>query len=127
VSTLALPPDVARSVAELEEAFPGRVSATCEDGSGAIVCLAGTELSERWTPRHCQLWFLIPYHYPDAPIYPYYVMGATPTGELIDGLQRVEWRGMPVIQVSLRHTRWNPAVDNAVGSALQTQAWLRRQ
>lgn len=127
MTTLVLPPDVAGAVEELERVFPGRVSVTCEDGAGAIVCLAEIELSERWSPRHGGLWFLIPYHYPDAAIYPYYVTGSTPTGGVVNGLQPVAWRGMTVIQVSLRHNGWDPAVDNAVGSVLQTQAWLRTQ
>lgn len=127
MTALALPADVARAVDELERAFSVRVSVTCEDGTGAIVCLADIELGERWTPRRGALWFLIPFHYPDAAIYPYYVVGATPTGGVIGGLQQVGWRGMDAIQVSLRHTAWNPAVDNAVGSVLQTQAWLRNR
>ncbi len=92
-----------------------------------MVCLANTELGARWTPHRGQLWFLVPYHYPDAAIYPYYVVEAIPSGGMIDGLQKVEWHGMAATQVSLRHNAWNPAVDSAVGAVLQTQAWLRTQ
>ncbi|MGA8363430.1 MAG: hypothetical protein WB709_02800 [Solirubrobacteraceae bacterium] len=125
MSAQALTPEVARAIQELELAFPGQVTFVGEEAGGAVVCLTDTQLSERWAPREGQLWFLIPYHYPDAAIYPYYVIGSTPTGGIIRGLQEVSWRGMPATQVSLRHNAWDPAVDNAVGSVLQTRAWLR--
>jgi hypothetical protein len=117
--------DIEAAIAELERTFPGRVAVVARDSSGAVVRIAETELSPRWSAPHGDLWFLIPYHYPDAAIYPYYVTGAAPAAGAIPGLQPVEWRGMPATQVSLRHNGWNPAVDTALGSALQTQAWLR--
>jgi hypothetical protein len=119
--------DVGHAIEELEEAFAGRVTVVSTDSCGAIVRISQTELGQRWSHPHGDLWFLIPYHYPDAAIYPYYVTGASPTGGIIGGLQPVDWRGMPATQVSLRHNGWNPNVDTAVGSVLQTQAWLRTQ
>jgi hypothetical protein len=123
VSTATLPAEIAGAVAELQATFPDRVQIH-EDPSGAIVAINGVTLSERWSPRVGTLWFLIPYHYPDAAIYPFYVTGAQPTGGIIGGLQQVGWRGEAAIQVSLRHSAWNPKLDTALGSALQAQAWL---
>lgn len=120
-------PELSRSIEELVEAFGSRVEVVEQDSSGAVVRLVGVQLSARWSPQTGDLWFLIPYHYPDAAIYPYYVTGAQLPGGAIGGLQQVEWRGRPAIQVSLRHNGWNPAVDTALGSVLQTQEWLRAQ
>lgn len=123
MSAATVPAEIASAVAELQAAFPDRVQ-TYEDAAGLIVAINGVALSERWTPRTGTLWFLIPYHYPDAAIYPFYVTGARPTGGMINGLQDVPWRNEPAIQVSLRHRAWSPKLDTALGSALQAKAWL---
>lgn len=127
MTAATLSPDISRAIEELEEAFPGRVTVAAADSAGAIVRVSETELSARWSRPHGDLWFLIPYHYPDAAIYPYYLTGATASGGIIGGLQPVEWRGMPATQISLRHNGWNPNLDTALGSVLQTQSWLRAQ
>lgn len=121
----ALSSEIRAAIEELESYFPERVIVLAEDVAGAIVRITRVELSVRWTPRQGDLWLQVPYHYPDAAIYPYYITGAIPTGGLITGLQPTTWREMPVTQVSLRHNGWNPAVDTALGSVLQAQAWLR--
>jgi hypothetical protein len=115
--------EVTAAVAELTDALPGRVS-THPDPAGLLVEVTGVTLSDRWTPRTGTLWFLSPYHYPDAAIYPYYITDATPTGGIINGLQPVPWRDGHATQVSLRHHRWNPMLDTALGCVLQAQAWL---
>lgn len=117
--------ELADAVEELEQAFPNRVSVESQDETGVIVRVRDIALAERWTPRSADLWFVIPYHYPDAAVYPYHVIGATPTGGLVIALQPVTWRGMAATQVSLRHSAWDPARDNVVGCVLQTQSWLR--
>ena len=117
------PAELLRAVGELTAALPGRVQAH-DDPAGVLVQITGIPLSERWTPRTGTLWFLVPFHYPDAAIYPYYVTAATPTGGVTAGLQEIQWRNAVAIQVSLRHHRWNPKLDTALGSALQAQAWL---
>lgn len=123
MSVATLPAELARAVTELEAVFPGRVQVH-DDQAGAVVAIIAVTLSERWSPRIGTLWFLIPYHYPDAAIYPFYITGSQPSGGMIEGLQRVQWRGGAAIQVSLRHRSWNPKLDTALGSALQAQAWL---
>lgn len=126
MSTGTLTTEIARAIEELEEAFPGRVGLAEHDETGAVVRILDVPLSPRWTPRTGELWFLVPYHYPDAPIYPYYLIGATPTGGYVPALQPVTWRGRGVTQVSLRHNAWDPANDTAVGCALQSMDWLRK-
>jgi hypothetical protein len=118
-----LSPEIASAVAELQGTFPGRVHLH-EDSAGAVIAIADVPLGERWTPRSGTLWFLIPFHYPDAAIYPFYVTDTQPTGGIINGLQVVSWRDQAAIQVSLRHRAWNPKLDTALGSVLQAQTWL---
>lgn len=120
-------PDIENAIKGLEQAMPGRVSVDDSDEGGTVIRIAEIELSSRWSPRSGDLWFVIPFHYPDAPIYPYYVSGATPVGGLVDGLQTIQWRGMEMTQVSLRHNGWNPNFDTALGSVMQTRAWLLEQ
>jgi hypothetical protein len=124
VIEVSCPPDTTRAIEELEEAFPSRVAIEPGEDAGTIVRISETALGEGWSLRMGVLWFVLPFHYPDAAIYPYYVTAATPLGSN-GALQAVTWRGMPVTQVSLRHSAWDPARDNAVGSVLLTQAWLR--
>jgi hypothetical protein len=125
VTVGTLPPDVARAISELEAAFPGLVTVVAEDPTGGVVRIAGLELSARWSAPTGDLWFVVPFHYPDAAIYPYYVTGAKPAGGYVPALQPVSWRSMDATQVSLRHNAWEPAHDTAVGSVVLTQAWLR--
>lgn len=125
MSQVSLPTEPAKAVAELEAEFPGRVSVEHND-AGAIVSIEGVELGSSWSPDLARLSFLLPFHYPDCAIYPYYVTGALP--QIADqALRQISWRGAPAIQVSLRHNHWNPAHDTALGSVLLTLARLRRQ
>lgn len=125
MTTKARSPELTHALEELEQAFPRRVTVVAEDEQGAVVRIADVELSPRWSEPRGDVWFLIPFHYPDAAIYPYYVIGATPSGGHVPALQTVNWRGMATTQVSLRHNCWNPNVDTALGSLRQTLAWLR--
>ncbi len=125
MTTRASPPELAHALGELERAFPRRVAVVADDEQGAVVRISDVELSPRWSEPKGDVWFLLPFHYPDAAIYPYYVTGATPAGGQVPALQAVSWRGMPATQVSLRHNCWNPNVDTALGSVRQTLAWLR--
>jgi hypothetical protein len=124
VTVGTLTPELAGAVEELEEAFPDRVSVETHDAGGVVIRVRNIELSDRWIPATGDLWFVLPFHYPDAPIYPHHVTGATPTS-LVPALQAVNWRGMAVTQVSLRHSAWTPTSDTAVGCVLATLSWLR--
>jgi len=126
VSTVPLSPELAEAVASLEEAFPGRVHIEDPDSGGVTIRIDDVPLSARWTPRVGQLWLVLPYHFPDAPIYPYYVFGAVPSAEPVPGLQAVGWRGTMTTQLSLRHNAWDPSRDSAIGCVLQAQEYLER-
>jgi hypothetical protein len=124
LSQLALKPELAMAIEEVEAAFPGQVSVE-PDESGAIVHIANVELGPGWSSTVGVLSLLLPYSYPDAAIYPYHVTGAVPAGVSDGALQQVSWRGTQATQVSLRHNRWNPALDTALGSVLLVLARLR--
>lgn len=128
MSTALLAGDVAQGIQELEQAFPGEVSYSPDASGGAVVAVTIT-LGPRWSQPSAPLSFALAYNYPAGAIYPFYLPEHL---VLVDGswpaaLQRVAWQGSSVIQVSLRHTNWDPLRDNAVGSVLQAQSWLRRQ
>jgi len=126
VSVVALPPDVAQAVELLQEAFPGRIHIEAYESPGPIVRITDVVLGPGWSAHAGELWCSIPFHYPDAAIYPYYATGAVPAAGVGGGaLQPVGWRGMAATQVSLRHNAWDPSRDTAVGSVMQTLAWLQ--
>jgi hypothetical protein len=123
VTQVALSVELGRAVNELEREFPGQVTVE-SDPAGAIVHIAAVTLGAGWSAVVGVLSFLLPFHYPDAPIYPYYVTGAIPESVSDGALQPVSWRGAPATQVSLRHNRWDPTHDTALGSVLLTMARL---
>ncbi len=126
MTQLSLPADLVKGIEELEQEFPDRVSVEADD-AGAIVHIAGISLGPGWSANVGVLSFLLPFHYPDAAIYPYHVTEATPDRVSDGALQPVSWRGNPATQVSLRHNHWNPAHDTALGSVLLTLARLLNQ
>jgi hypothetical protein len=128
VTVETLNPGVANGLAELEEAFPGRVASEPDGSGGAYVTITEIELGESWTVPAADLSFQLLYNYPAAAVYPYYLPAeAVPVAGMPPALQRVSWRGREVNQLSLRNSRWTPTHDNAVGCVVQTGDWLRRQ
>lgn len=125
MSTAVRSPEITQALAELERAYPGQIEVVSEDAGGAVVRIKSITLGARWSNPTGDLWFQIPYHYPDSAIYPYHVTGSLPAAGNCAGLQAVQWRNMRATQVSLRHNRWNPNVDTALGSVRQTLAWLQ--
>lgn len=122
-------PDVAepvkRAVAELERDFEVALEPT-GDG-GAILTVHGLEIGQRWQPDPIDLTCELAFNYPFAAIYPYYTtpdLVRTDGGAWPSALQRVEWRGAPRTQISLRSNRWNPQVDTALGAVTQVKRWF---
>lgn len=118
--------DVGEGVRQLEEAFPDQVSYEADGQGGAYVTVSDIELGEGWNMPTAPLTFHLAYNYPAAAPYPFYLRaGAAPNGSWPPALQRVQWRGSEVVQVSLRHNSWDPASDSGVGSVFQVRDWLR--
>jgi hypothetical protein len=128
VSEATLTDEVAEALGELERAFVGAVTQEADGAGGAYVTVDGIELGDGWDAGCAALTFHLPYNYPAASPYPYYLPGdLSPTGNWPPALQRIRWRDRDVIQISLRHNRWDPERDRVVGCVLQVAEWLRRQ
>jgi hypothetical protein len=120
--------DVGEGVRQLQGAFPGRISFEADGQGGAYVTVADIELGDGWNRATAPLTFHLPYNYPAAAPYPFYLPPEVgPNDSWPPALQRVQWRTGQVVQVSLRHNSWDPARDSAVGSVYQVRDWLRTQ
>lgn len=126
MNTTLVAQEVTAALADLEKAFPGRVSSEPDGLGGAIVAIAGVPMPAAWPLSHGQLMFVIPFNFPAIPVYPYYIPAdAAPEGALDGALQRIDWRGQSVLQLSLRHTSWRPGLDTILGSVWQAMDWLK--
>jgi hypothetical protein len=111
---------------ELESEFPGAIAMEPDGAGGAYMGVEGIELGERWSAARSTLTFHVPYNYPAASPYPYYLPAdCAPKGAWPAALQQVHWRDREMIQVSLRHNNWDPERDRVLGCVLQVAAFLR--
>ena len=119
---------VSEAIRELEEEFELAVE---PDGSGgAVVTVLGVDLGARWAPQTVDLAFNVAFNYPFAAIYPFFtppLLERRDDGEWPSALQRVDWRGSQVTQISLRANRWDPNVDTARGAVIQVLHWFRER
>ena len=128
MSTTTATVEVINAIKDLEAVLPGRVRSEPDGFGGAYVTVEDIELGPGWSRPSAPLTFHVPYNYPAAAIYPYYLPpDARPLNSSPPALQQVVWRGNPATQVSLRHTRWDPVRDNALGCVFQVRSWLRSQ
>lgn len=128
MNTIVIAQEAARALQQLEEAFPGRLSSEPDGLGGALVAITEARMPTGWPATHSALMFVIPFNFPAIPVYPYYIEAeAAPPGALGEGLQRVDWRGRAVLQLSLRHNAWRPGLDTVVGSVLQAMDWLQQR
>lgn len=118
--------DVTEAVRELEEVY-GDVMLEPDESGGTYVTILSIELGPSWSRRAAPLTFHLPFNYPSASPYPYYLPGDLELGgPWPDALQRIRWRDQDVIQVSLRHNHWDPQNDRVLGCVLQVRDWLQR-
>jgi hypothetical protein len=118
--------DVAEALEDLEQEFPGDVTHELDDVGGVYVTVDGIRLGSGWTREEAPLTFHLPYNYPAASPYPYYLPSdVIPVADWPSALQRVRWRDQDAIQVSLRHNNWDPERDRIVGCVLQVAARLQ--
>ncbi len=119
---------VSEAVRELEKEF--QLTVEPDGNGGAIVTVVGVDLGGRWAPQTVDLAFSVPFNYPFASIYPFFTTPALERrdgGERPSALQRVDWRGNPVTQISLRANRWDPNVDTTYGAVIQVLHWFRER
>jgi hypothetical protein len=120
--------EVEEGLAELKSAFEGCVSHEPDGAGGAYVTIEKIDLGKNWSAASAPISFHIPYNYPAAEIYPYYLPAAIgPRGAWPGALQRIRWRDQEVVQVSLRHSNWDPERDRVLGSVTQACLWLKSQ
>lgn len=118
--------DVADALEELERELGGDVTHEPDKVGGAYVTVGSIGLGGGWTREEAPLSFHLPYNYPAASPYPYYLPGdVAPLRGWPQALQRVRWRDRDAIQVSLRHNSWDPERDQALGCVLQVASTLR--
>jgi hypothetical protein len=126
MSTLELSAAIAAAVAELERDF-GSVAVEPDGEGGAFVRVEDVDVGEGWVPRLVPIEFQVQYNYPFAAIYPYYtvpeIRRANGSG-WPSGLQRVDWRGRQVAQISLRSPRWQPNIETAASNLAQVRHWF---
>jgi Prokaryotic E2 family E len=118
--------EVVAAIAELEREFGEVEVAPAEDG-GAYATVRGIEIGPRWRPSPMDLSFLVPFNFPFTYIYPFYT--PPPLERLDDGpwpsaLQRVNWRGQEMTQISLRPNGWQPQHENASSLIYLVQRWF---
>jgi hypothetical protein len=121
-----LPSDVAAAIADLAHEFGVTEVESTGDG-GAYVKLNEIEIGPRWQPTHAELSFLVPFNFPYAYIYPFYtdqVLTRADGGDQPNALQRVNWRGRDVTQISLRPNRWQPQYESASSLVYLVQHWF---
>jgi hypothetical protein len=121
--------EVSAAIAELEHEF-GPVAVESAGDGGAYATVRAIEIGPRWQPSPIDLSFLVPSNFPFAYIYPFY---SAPPLERVDGgqlpsaLQRVNWRGREMTQISLRPNRWQPEHENASSLVYLVQHWFCHQ
>jgi hypothetical protein len=120
-------PAVTNAVAELR--LDHDVVVIEPDGEGgAYVTVEDVDLGPQWEPQRIDLSFHLPFNYPFAAVYPFYGpsdLRRADSGECPPVIQRVEWRGRPVAQISLRASRWQPQIDTASGAVAQVRYWFK--
>lgn len=118
---------VGEAIIELEGEF-SEVE-TEEDGEGgAFVAVGGIETVGRWLPELVTIEFRVLFNYPHAAIYPFYTtpdLQLADAGPLPQGIQRVEWRGRAMTQISLNSPHWSPQHDSAISKVKQVRHWLQ--
>jgi hypothetical protein len=117
---------LAAALDEIERDF-GTVSAEPDGSGGAYVRVDSVEAGPRWSPTLIPVEFQLLYNYPFAAIYPYYTtieLQRVDGGPWPSALQRADWRGRQVVQISLRSTRWQPGIETASSSLAQVRHWL---
>jgi hypothetical protein len=118
---------LAVAIEELEQEFAD-VSSEPDGEGGLFVVVAGIETQGIWQPDPLPLEFRLLFNYPHAAIYPFY---ATPDLQLAAGgpvpqaIQRVDWRGRTMMQISLNSPNWNPKHDTALSKVKQVRRWLQ--
>ncbi|WP_245848994.1 hypothetical protein [Lentzea kentuckyensis] len=119
-------PAVTEAVAAIREHFAGHsVEVTADGAGGAIVVIDNVDFGARYSPRTTWLGFLIDAACPHSDIYPFYCGRVVRTDDWAhgEGIQTVEWRNRPALQLSRKSNRRN-GFDNAVLKTKRVIEWF---
>ena len=129
---MALAGAVAGAIAELHDAFPDASVAATEDGQGgAVIVIDAVPLGAPYIQEATWVGFTIPFNYPFADVYPFFVRGdlARQDGEpLGPGTSTVAFDGRPnegAVQLSRSSPRRDAAIDTALRKLLRVLDWVR--
>lgn len=124
-------PEVEHAVAELERAFPGNgVRVLEEPQGGAYVQVEDIDLGPGYTPQTSWIGFLIPFQYPRAQVYPFFLRpdlaraDGQPFSPPINTGQMMPGFDVPAVMASRSSNRWDPARDTAALKVLRVIKWL---
>lgn len=117
---------VEAAITELEAEYDD-VAWEADGEGGAYVTAGPVEIGTRWTPEAVALSCQLAFNYPDAAIYPFYTTAElqSTVGLWPSALQRVNWRGLAVVQISLRTKQWRPEHDTASTAIAIVAHWFR--
>jgi len=119
------------AVDEVRQRFPEHAIDAVGDGQGgSYIVIHGVDIGDHYVQAESWLGFHISFQYPAADVYPHYVrpdLMRRDSQPLPAGLAATTWvhGNQPVIQVSRRSNRWDPARDTASLKALRVIDWLR--
>jgi hypothetical protein len=125
---VALSPEVAQALAELEAAYPDGVT-RAEDGvGGALVIVDPVVLGAPYAQDSTWVGFHVTHLYPNADIYPHHVRGDLSRADgqpLGPGTSASSFQGRPSQQLSRRSNRRDAATDTALLKLERVIRWLR--
>jgi hypothetical protein len=119
-------PAVAEAVAAVREHFADHTLEVTPDGNGgAFVVIGDVDFGPRYTPQTTWLGFLIDAASPHSDIYPFYCgrVGRIDGNAYGEGVQPVDWRGQPALQLSRKSNRRN-GFDNAILKTERVIEWF---
>jgi hypothetical protein len=124
---MALTPEVAAAIAELEAAYPGGVVTTNDGVGGALVLVESVKLGPPYAQASTWVGFHVTHLHPNADIYPHHVRGdlARIDGQgLGSGTSPSSFQGRPSQQLSRRSNRRDASTDTALLKLERVIKWL---
>jgi hypothetical protein len=125
-------PEIEQAIAEIKVTFDRHtVDVVPEKQGGAYVVVHDHRIGDQYTPDSTWVGFLITFQYPYADVYPHFIDGTVKRadekalGESFSGVTTWPGRDGPVIQVSRRSNRLDPAVDTAATKLAKVLEWIR--
>lgn len=129
---VAVTPEVAAGLEELERAFPEHAMDVLPDGQGGVWAkLHDVTIGSAFLPARSWVAFPLSFQYPRAHVYPHYLR---PDVALASGQafapplhpgQRLPGFDEPALMVSRASHRWDPARDTAALKLIRVLDWLR--